>query len=97
MHENEHPLKDKVVPLNGNAEDPIRNIVVANAEFHVIDWWDRLSKKPWYECDNNIAVCNYAYRAGLTGLPPDTEVVYGHIDGLGHLVHASELGEVADG
>jgi len=52
--------------------------------------------KSWMHADGNWAALHYAQRSGLTGLPIDNEVVYGKIDSLGHVVHVSELGELAD-
>jgi hypothetical protein len=43
------------------------------------------------DCDGNIAALHYAARAAFSDLPPDDDVLYGHIDGLGHLVHVSEI------
>jgi hypothetical protein len=63
------------------------------AEIKVEDWWDRVAGKGWAWCDGNPAAMAYAVRTGLMApdIPPDDEVVYGKICGLGHLVHVSEL------
>ena len=60
----------------------------------VEDYWDRVYGKSWQVSDYNPAAMAYGMRNGMAGLPLDDEVVYGKIDGLGHLVHVSELGEV---
>jgi hypothetical protein len=61
---------------------------------HIEDWWDRISGKSWMFCNGNPAAMGYGIRAGLDHLPIDDEVLYGHIDGLGYLVHISELDTV---
>jgi hypothetical protein len=73
---------------------------VDGTEIRVEDWWDRVSGGSWQTAQGNPAALHYAIRTGLAGLgyvPPDDEVVYGKIGGLGHLVHVSELGEPAGG
>lgn len=60
-------------------------------EYRVEDWWDRAAGLPWRQSDGNVAACQYALRAGFTGLPTDDEVLYGKVGELGHLVHMSEI------
>jgi hypothetical protein len=96
MHTESHPLAGKTVLLNTSASDPVRKIVVEGARYRVEGWWDQLTGKSWMFTDNNWACMHYGMRAGLTDLPTDDEVVYGHIGTFGHLVHVSELGEVVD-
>jgi hypothetical protein len=64
-------------------------------EFVVEDWWDHLTGGSWGDADGNPACLKYAMRTGFSdGIPAfDNEVVYGHVDGLGHLLHESELGD----
>jgi len=95
IHAEPHPLAGKTVTLNDNAKDPVRGIVMPGEQFRIEDYWDRLMGKSWGVCDGNPAALQYALRAGMTGLPVDDEVVYGKIGAFGHLVHVSELGEVA--
>lgn len=64
------------------------------SEFRVEDWWDRVSGKPWGDCEGNPACMVYGIRAGFNGLPLDNEVLYGKVGAFGHLVHISEI-EVA--
>lgn len=63
----------------------------------VEDWWDRVYGQSWMDADGNAAAMTYAIRTGLSrpDIPTDNEVVYGKVDSIGHLVHVSELGEVA--
>lgn len=67
-------------------------------DFRIEDWWDRVSGGSWMTAEGNPAALGYAMRSGFTGLPVDDEVVYGHTeDGLGHLVHVSEIATVVSG
>lgn len=99
IHTEDHPLRDKTVRLNEKARDPLREMIVPGAEFRVDNWADRMDERrlPWHQA-GNWASKHYLDRllilAGSTGINPDDEVVYGHIGHYGHLVHASELGEV---
>ena len=94
MHDASHPLAGKTVILNEKAQDPHRGMVVSGAEFRIDDWVDHagMGGKSWMTMDGNISAMLYGMRAGLSGLPTDNEVVYGHIGALGHMVHVSELG-----
>lgn len=58
-------------------------------EYHVEDFWDRVSGGSWQSV-NNFATVGYASRA-IGALPLDDEVLYGKINGLGYLVHVSEV------
>ena len=48
----------------------------------------------WGMQQGNPACLCYAVRSGLEGIGLVGKVYYGHIDGLGELVHESELEEV---
>lgn len=60
-------------------------------EFHVEDWWDRVGKGSWMFEEGNPACLQYAMRTALTAVPLDNEVIYGHVGGIGHLIHVSEI------
>lgn len=92
MHEEPHPLAGKNVLLNDKVQgDP--EVMWPGRVYTVEDWWDRVSGGSWMYAEGNPACLKYAMRSAMSGLPLDNEVVYGKIDGLGHLIHASELGE----
>ena len=57
------------------------------------DWWDRINGdgKSWRDCVGNPACLVYAVRSVFNNFPADDEVLYGHIDSFGHIVHISEL------
>jgi len=58
------------------------------------DWWDRLVQKSWMGMTGNPACLEYTVRISLLNVPLDDEVLYGHTeDGLGHLIHISEIEE----
>lgn len=65
---------------------------IDGAEIHVEDYWDRVTGGSWMFANGNPAALQYAMRSVFAGLPTDDEVVYGKVDGLGHIVHVSELG-----
>ena len=89
IHSEPHPLAGavvKVTPLGAPHQE-----LVEGADFRIEDYWDRVSGRSWGDSVGNIACINYATRMGLAGGPSDDEVVYGKINGLGYLVHVSEL------
>lgn len=100
IHPEPHELAGKTVTLNEHAIDQARGMVVAGAEFRIEDYWDRVSGQSWGDSIGNPAALMYAMRTGLSSIkegksvPYDDEVVYGKINGFGHLVHVSELGAV---
>jgi hypothetical protein len=95
IHKTDHPLAGQKVSLNQTCGDPVRNMVRAGEVLEISNWVDRMDDlgKSWMDLDNNWAAIHYAMRSGTQGLPLDNEVVYGHIGGLGHMVHVSELGD----
>lgn len=61
-------------------------------QYQVEDWWDKVSGKSWMAANGNPACLEYAMRTGLQDeVPTDDEVLYGKIDGLGHLFHITEV------
>lgn len=63
-------------------------------QIRVEDYWDRVAGQSWGLCSGNPAALKYAIRSAQASIRIDDEVVYGKVDGLGHIVHVSELGEV---
>lgn len=93
----QHPLSGKTVRLNDTASDHTQNAVVPGALYRIEDWLINVSGgRSWRDTVGNWAVRHYGARVERNGLPFDDEVVYGKIDGLGHAVHVSELGEVVE-
>lgn len=90
-HNSESPYAHQNVAIKKEVVHPQFSNFGGN-KLTVEDWWDRVSGKSWMSCDGNPACLIYAIRAGFTGLPTDDEVLYGKTpDGLGHLVHISEI------
>lgn len=85
-----HHEGGKTHPLAGQTVT-IANGSLAGKVYRVEDWWDRVSGGSWMWAEGNPAAIKYAMRCGLDRLPMDDEVVYGHIDGFGNLVHVTEL------
>lgn len=84
IHNAPHPYAGQTVNLRAGES-------FGGVEFRLEDWWDRVSGASWMEdVFSNPACLNYATRVAFR-VPPDDEVVYGKVDGLGYLVHVSEL------
>jgi hypothetical protein len=64
---------------------------IGGQEYRVEDWWLNVAGGSWMDASGNPAAMQYGIRAGLAGLPPDNEVLYGKVGGLGVLVHISEI------
>jgi hypothetical protein len=92
MHTESSPLAGKTVTVH--PVEPIQ-VLVDGAEFQVEDWWDTLTGGSWMFADGNPACLGYAMRSGFSGgkIPLDNEVLYGKVNGLGYLVHVSEIEE----
>jgi len=94
MHNRQHPLSGAKVKLNDTTKDPVRGMVMPGMVYRIEGWWDSLTGESWTESSGNPAAMQYTIRVATSGhVPLDDEVVYGHINGIGHLVHVSELSE----
>ena len=73
--------------------DPFSGRDLSSQRFIVEDWWENVYGRSWMVSDGNPAALSYAFRIGmrLGAVPCDNEVVYGKINGLGYLLHVSEL------
>lgn len=60
-------------------------------EIYIEDWWDRVYGESWKTSEGNPPALIYAIRSATKHLPPDDEVLYGKVDGLGVLVHKHEI------
>ena len=72
-------------------KDPLSGIEIGGRAYEVEDWWENVYGESWMFSNGNPAALSYAFRAGLQGLPADNDVLYGKIDGLGFLVHVTEI------
>lgn len=92
LHKEKCILAGKVLTIKKAVVHPqVPNF--GGSKFEVEDWWDRVHGKSWMDCAGNPACLVYAMRSGFTGLPIDDEVVYGKLNGMGHLLHISEFEE----
>ena len=94
IHTDSHLLSGRAVHLHPAKQTEGNPILPGGYPFVVEDWWDRINGKGWNESEGNPAAMMYGIRASVSGLPLDNEVVYGKINGLGHIVHVSELGNI---
>jgi hypothetical protein len=92
IHTEPHPLAGQTVEIRSDVKDR-RNMVVGGAQYRIEDWWDRVSGSSWAVAQGNPAALQYTLRTGMSSdpVPLGDEVVYGKIDGIGHLVHVTEL------
>lgn len=93
MHKESHPQAHQTITIGTASQDPRQKAVVPGAQFVVEDWWDRIANQSWMYSNGNPAALHYAMRNALMGLPIDDEVIYGKIDGIGHIIHTSEIAE----
>lgn len=86
------PYAGATVKVKGDSiKDPMSGAILSGKDFTVEDWWENVYGKSWMISDGNPAALAYAFRTGMIGGPIDNEVLYGKIDGLGFLMHVSEL------
>jgi len=82
IHQEKSPLTGKNVNLK------------CGTTILIEDWWDRISNKSWMVMNGNPGCIKYGIRVATDNLPLDDEVLYGHTrDGLGNLVHITEVDE----
>jgi hypothetical protein len=92
MHNQASEYAGKTVRIKAGRTHPqVENF--GGCEILIEDWWDRVSGSSWAWARGNPACLVYAVRTGITKhpVPGDDEVLYGHMGGLGHLVHISEI------
>ena len=82
IHNESHPLAGQTVTVNFSGQ---------TFKFQLEDWWDKLTGSSWRVSKGNPACLNYTIRVTMNDLPINDRVVYGKIDGVGYLVHVSEI------
>lgn len=90
VHEESSPLSGKEVKIKDTANE------LGGATILIEDYWDKVTGGSWMNADGNPAAMIYAMRTGFSSkinIPINDEVLYGKINGLGHLVHVDELEE----
>lgn len=95
-HADPHPLAGQTVTLDDGLALGMNGQRLAGATFEVEDYWDRVAGGSWMHAEGNPVCLEYAMRSGFAGLPTDDEVLYGKVEGRGHLVHVSEVRQPAD-
>lgn len=91
-----HKERSEFAGKHVRIRDGIKHLQVKNfggSKILIEDWWDRVSGGSWMFAQGNPGCLVYALRTGTSKTPPptDDEVLYGKIEGLGHLVHISEI------
>lgn len=71
--------------------DPYNGEIAQGTEISIEGLWHELTGGSWMSANGNPAAMNYAMRGAFAGLPIDDNVYYGKINGLGFLVHETEL------
>lgn len=94
LHSGNSPLAGKTLRIKPDVP------ILGGMMIRIENWVDQMTgKKSWLDYDfNNKAVMMYSLRKGSEyqeNDPEVDEVLYGHIDNLGHCVHISEL-EIPD-
>lgn len=95
MKHNKSSLANQEVTIKKGVKHP-QNDHFGGSKILIEDWWDRIYGSSWMFAQENPACLVYAVRTAFSKepIPSDDEVLYGHTkDGLGHLVHISEIEE----
>ena len=89
-------LKGKAVVLRSDISHP--NGDIGGAVFFVEDLWKNVGGKNWMDsaASGNFAAMHYSMRISANKLPSDNDVIYGHINGFGYLIHLSEVESIPD-
>lgn len=86
------PYAGRTVRLRADAAE------LGGQTVEVVDWYERTGQgRPWREAlqSGEPRAVGYSVRRGLGGLPDDDEVLFGRVDGMGQIVHVTELEGVA--
>lgn len=81
-----HALSGKTVRARIDPYDSEKEV-----EYQVEDLWEIVAGESWMISVGNPAAIKYALRSSLKGLPLDNDVLYGKVNGMGELVHVSEI------
>jgi len=90
MHDERHPLAGQQIKIKFKEPGHFQ-IEGLEHEAIIEDWWDRFTGGSWMFADGNPAALVYAMRSAIAELPLNDEVVYAKINGLGHIIHETEL------
>lgn len=84
-------LAGQKVKLNKDIKDPYVGLIPKGSIYHIEDTWKNVTGGSWMFAQGNPAALNYAMRSAFADLPIDDNVYYGKINGLGFIVHESEI------
>lgn len=84
-------LAGTTVTLRVDIDDPFVGRIPMGSEYRVEDYWVNVAGQSWKDMVGNPATYNYSKRMKEANLPFDDNVLYGKIQGLGFLIHESEL------
>lgn len=82
------PYAGRTVRLRADAAE------LGGHNIEVVDWYERTGQSmAWRDAlaAGDPRAQGYAVRRGLAGLPDDDEVLFGRVDGMGQIVHLSEI------
>lgn len=80
IHSEPSPLANTTVTLSSGPYE--------GSEYNIQDYWDRIFGGSWMESDSPYAV-EYTIHGLSYRVPMDDEVLYGEIDGIGHIVRVA--------
>lgn len=88
-------LAGKTVKTKSGVGHGMQRYDLSGMDFVVEDWCENVLGYSWMNANGNPAALEYAMRTGIFGknnnVPISNDVVYGKINGLGHLFHVNEL------
>jgi hypothetical protein len=81
------PYAGQTVTLRSDARD------IGGLPAAVVDWYERLSEGvSWRDRIGVDPRCeSYNMRSALSGLPDDNDVLFARVDGMGALIHVTEI------
>lgn len=81
------PYAGQTVKLRADAAE------IGGYDFEVQDWFDRTAGVGWRKAldAGDPRAIGYNVRRGLGDLPDNDDVLFGRVDGVGRLVHLSEI------
>lgn len=91
VHVKETGIDMKDAVLTSDISCPFSGLQIKGSEVRVEGLWKDVTGTSWQYSNGNPAALNYAMRSAIAGLPLDDNVYYGKINGLGFLIHESEL------
>ena len=80
------PYAGQTVRLRADAAE------LGGYQAEVVDWYERTGDRvSWHDNPGDPRVQNYTIRRGLGQLPDDDEVLFARVDGMGQLIHVTEV------